>query len=58
MNLDLLVFCQSVLIGLKLFGVINCSWWVVFLPILAIPAYLILYSLIGVLLITVIRRLK
>lgn len=62
MIINLLTFSQAVLIGLKLFGVINCSWWIVFLPILAIPVWLILYFLIVFVLINVrdflLRRLK
>lgn len=46
MTINLLAFCQVLLIGLKLFGVINCSWWVVLLPILAIPAWFILHFII------------
>lgn len=53
MRLDVLAFLQSFLIGLKLFNIITCSWWVVFLPILAIPVGFILYILIGMMLVIV-----
>ena len=62
MRLDLLAFLQSVLIGLKLFGIITCSWWVVFLPILIIPVWFTLCLLIGIVLVIVrnflLRRLR
>lgn len=46
MKLDLLIFCQIVLIGLKLCGVITYSWWAVLLPTLAIPVWLIVYCIV------------
>lgn len=35
MYIKLLIFCQILLIGLKLTGVINGSWWGVLFPILS-----------------------
>lgn len=43
MMLDLFIVCQIVFIGLKLAGVIKCSWWkVIFLPLLSIFVWFIL----------------
>ena len=52
---------QAVLIGLKLLGVINCSWWIVFLPIM-VSLVLVILCCIYIAFITVrdflLRRLK
>lgn len=34
-----------ILILLKICGVINCSWWVVFLPLAIVPAIVIVWFL-------------
>lgn len=48
MMLDLLILSHIILIGLKLAGVIKCSWLkVIFLPLLSIFVWFILNVIIG-----------